>query len=936
MNSNTKIRVILTIFTMIILLFSIQEVTANNIDADAKEVEYTEEYKKWLNLPEEEKAKTLQPRMYKISSDTNYLKSTNNIFKLGKLLRATPQTRYSLNDDNVIKDNVKIKNQGRTNSCWAFAYMGSLETNLAMQDKQNSNPLKIYDFSERHMIYASSRNAFLDNQINENGHSLKPSQGGSYTMAEAYLSNGSGAISEEEMPFVDNENDIDIESIKNKEIITTLYDTVLFNEPSTDEEKEELKLNMKSHISNYGGIYAGIHGAKLVSDYYNNNTGAIYCNDKTNTIMDHAVLIIGWDDNYDKNNFNEKNRPQNNGAWIIKNSWGEKLEISLEEFKNIIVEQSNGKYTSIEEVTDEIVQQVAQASGCTVENDVVSKKIGDNGYMYISYEDVYVYSELVGVQKAKNEKDYSKIYQNDVLGVSKVIRIKDDTAESKVYLANVFNRENITESEAIDKISINTAQEYKNCKVYINPNGSEKTKESLKEVSLKSGDTINLKPGYHMIEFSNPQQITGKSFVVVLEFDKNNGTQVSVESVREDGWEDAIVNSNESFYTTDIGLNNGEWVDLAQITTEAARGNNTIKAFATNEEIKQESELSEIMISKQPTKVQYKEGEDFDTTGMEITAVYSNGEKKVISEYKVEDGEDLKEGKTTVTISYAENGITKTISQQITVTTNGNTPGGTTPDDNTTTGGNTTPDDNTTTAGNTTPDDNTTTGGNTTPDDNTTTGGNTTPDNEKEPKASNFDSAKGVATNAVIYTYKELNKEPYCEMTIKISNIKIGDKDNKYTYYYCIATSKDASGIKDEYWISVPASKVKEESDGTYSITLDVSSKEQKNLEELSEADQGYLVVKEVAEINGKKIETINDVEVVLEEEPVVYLDDKKVGDVNQYIEGIIKNPNYIQDSTIANRILPNTGNLPLIIGAILLVLLVGGFAYFRYRNIDK
>lgn len=75
---------------------------------------------------------------------------------------------------------------------------------------------------------------------------------------------------------------------------------------------------MKQFITEYGGIYAQIHGAQIISDSYNNSTGAIYCNSAETYPIDHAVTIIGWDDNYSKDNFNAKNKPENDGAWIIK------------------------------------------------------------------------------------------------------------------------------------------------------------------------------------------------------------------------------------------------------------------------------------------------------------------------------------------------------------------------------------------------------------------------------------------------------------------------------------------------------------------------------------------------------------------------------------------------------------------------------------------
>ena len=36
--------------------------------------------------------------------------------------------------------------------------------------------------------------------------------------------------------------------------------------------------------------------------------------------LNHAVVIVGWDDNYDKSNFLQK--PKNNGAFLVRNSWG--------------------------------------------------------------------------------------------------------------------------------------------------------------------------------------------------------------------------------------------------------------------------------------------------------------------------------------------------------------------------------------------------------------------------------------------------------------------------------------------------------------------------------------------------------------------------------------------------------------------------------------
>ena len=54
--------------------------------------------------------------------------------------------------------------------------------------------------------------------------------------------------------------------------------------------------------------------------YINTDTWAHYTYD--DGMANHAVTIVGWDDNYSASNFLEGHQPPANGAWIVKNSWG--------------------------------------------------------------------------------------------------------------------------------------------------------------------------------------------------------------------------------------------------------------------------------------------------------------------------------------------------------------------------------------------------------------------------------------------------------------------------------------------------------------------------------------------------------------------------------------------------------------------------------------
>ena len=81
----------------------------------------------------------------------------------------------------------------------------------------------------------------------------------------------------------------------------------------------------------------------------------------------------------------------------------------------------------------------------------------------------------------------------------------------------------------------------------------------------------------------------------------------------------------------------------------------------------EEPTLVSITISKEPTKTNYIEGEKFDKTGMEITALYSNGTTKKVTSYTYSPTRALQETDTKVIITVKEGNITKTAEQTIKV-----------------------------------------------------------------------------------------------------------------------------------------------------------------------------------------------------------------------------------------------------------------------------
>lgn len=663
MNSKLKKKLII-IMSFFIVLLSSTKIFANNNTNLFNVPEYTEEYKQWLELPEEKKKDLIQPRMFEIPKTYAELK---NPLKLTRMLKSNLEQKYTLRD--YIPENVIVKNQEQTNSCWAFGILSSLETNLALRDYYNGEETKVYDFSERHMEYATSR-FFENGAINEWGLNRKVGSGGNRYIYMPYLTNGIGAIKEDDMPFENNENTISMDKIQNKEVVTEVYDTVEFPSYSHYEDHTEIKQKMKQHIVNYGSIEAGIHGASLGGDCYNNDTGAIYCDNTTFHPLNHSISIIGWDDNYSIDNFNEKTKPKDKGAWIIKNSWGTKIELTLQEMKeeifNVFSKEciENG-WTDATKIPDEKAKVIFSNMGYTIEGDKAILKLGDNGIMYISYEDVNIYKQMTGIVKSSNNVQYENIYQYNEFGNHGLIEMYAE----KVYIANVFQKKT-KGKEYITKVSINAPETY-TCKVYINPNGTGKSKEELQLVDLETGETETFDAGYHTIEFLKPVEIKSDNFVVVVEATGVNKDKIgiSAEANFDDvDFDDVVkIEDGKCFATTEIDLKNNAWQDLSKIQLydgSIVKMDSTIKAFTVSN-IPDDS-LKDIQITKKPNKTEYIEGENFDTTGMEVRANYNNGKSNLITNYNIIDGTNLKSGQTEITIEYEG----KTTTQAITVEKN--------------------------------------------------------------------------------------------------------------------------------------------------------------------------------------------------------------------------------------------------------------------------
>ena len=777
--------IIVFIITMLISL----NVFATEITDLIGTVEYSEEYKNWLKLSDEEKKEVIQPRMFNIPKENVEVK---NPLKKGRLLRSALSSKYSLQED--IPENIVVKNQQQTNSCWTFGSLASLETNLALKNYYNGNSAKVYDFSERHMEYATSRE-FLNGEINTRGFNRKIDDGGNSYLYSAYLTNGMGAINEKDMPFESKNELISLNSIQDKEVTSQVYDIEWFPSYNQSDDLTQIKQQMKEYIKNYGAIEVGVHGSDLSNkDCYNNKTGAIYCDSNLKYKINHSVAIIGWDDNYSVNNFNEKLKPKNNGAWIIKNSWGTEITTTFDELKIILFKNYKDKciengWNEASDIPDSIIEEFLVEEGFNEENGYaiqdrkVIQKVGDKGMMYVSYEDANIYMQMFGISSSSDTVNYENIYQYNEYGYSDYLPL----ISNKFYIGNIFDKKT-TEIEDLTEVSISSLEKV-TCKVYVNPNGTSKSKDDLQLVQLKAGESETFGAGYHTLEFLEPLRINGDSFAVVVEMQSQKDTiNVPVEAKIEDSiFEYVQVENNKCYIATEDGYNNGQWENLSTFytTTEGQVPNcdSTIKAF-TVKGVEDDS-LNNIEIATPATKLEYNEGEDFDKTGMIVKANYNNGKSDIIENYEIKDGTNLKASQTFVTISYEG----KSVKQSIVVTKEG----------------------------------------------------------IEKPKNSNFDNVKckvlEIKTNGD-------NNDEYFSLVLELSGIEKSNVYDKLDYYYWLSSNPKETDI--DKWIKIDSGEIV---DGKLKFTI--NSKDIPNYQEVSTSEALYLYIKERATKGEAKIETI-------------------------------------------------------------------------------
>lgn len=367
--------------------------------------------------------------------------------------------RYSYKEINRLPT---IRNQENLNTCWAFASLAALQSSIMPQEENG--------FS-------------VDNMVYNGGYTNLSADGGDYTRAIAYLTSWKGPVYEQDDIYNDGICNKETKAVKHVQEVQIL-------------ENKDLQA-VKQAVFATGGVESSLYCAINVnteeSDYYNCENYAYYYNGTFKP--NHDVVIVGWDDEYAKENFNIE--PEANGAFICMNSWG--------------------------------------------------TNFGEQGLFYVSYYDANLAMHSVVYTKVEAPDNYDAVYQSDLCGW--VGQIGYDM--EKAYFANVYTAEADENIAAVGFYATGKSTTYD---IYLVENFTGKDSFQRKKY-IQSGTIRNT--GYYTIKLEEPIQMASGCHYAVVVYIKTPGAvhPVAIEYCVGEATKDVDLSDGEGY----ISLSGKNW-----------------------------------------------------------------------------------------------------------------------------------------------------------------------------------------------------------------------------------------------------------------------------------------------------------------------------------------------------------------------------------------
>ncbi|MBQ8228723.1 MAG: hypothetical protein IJZ88_06900 [Clostridia bacterium] len=414
--------------------------------------------------------------------------------------------RYDAREQGLV---TSVKNQASTGACWAFAALSAAETSAV---KNGFADIDTVDYSEAHLTWFGLRSLSDNEDDPTHGDGIfsdSPyTDGGNWMRSLFALARWSGAENEENAPF-------------------NGFPEAMGNYGEDARYSSYAHLQNSKYISpdDETGIKQAIidNGSITTSFYYSqsflkySDDGAAYYQ-KSVTNTNHTAVIVGWDDNFSKDNF--KRSPERDGAWLIKNSWGEYW--------------------------------------------------GTDGYVWVSYCDPSL--SCFVTYEMESADNYDNIYQYDGFGYKGWAYI---TGENKMTMANIFTADSL---EALKAVSFHTVQNDVDYEVKIYTFLGENDLPTEGRLSAEKSGHLDHR-GYYTVELDEPVPIKADSrYSVVVSITVPDGYNACIPLEYPEGFDGAHTRSYSSeegvsYFT--VGDDYSQWTD----SSVEGYNNVCIKAF---------------------------------------------------------------------------------------------------------------------------------------------------------------------------------------------------------------------------------------------------------------------------------------------------------------------------------------------------------------------
>ena len=440
----------------------------------------------------------LENEVYSVIETTNKMRTTNPV-------------SYDLRPEMPA-----VRNQDPFGTCWTFAAMAAAESNLIHEKKILTKDNA--DLSEWYLAYY----AFHDESDDLPSFTYDTKKkyydvGGDDWKAAAMMTRGTGFLEESSAAYPLTTDAVYTPDVKERKY--KLKNVLYLGNLGVKEVKlkDSRKETIKEAIRTYGAVSIGI---AQESDDYLSSSGAYFVTAAAKD-PNHAVTIVGWDDNYATSNFNVSPRPTSDGAWIVRNSYG--------------------------------------------------KTWGASGHYYVSYEEGSLNDGIVYETVAAPEKEM--IYQYDPLGLCDFMEYP---SVDPAYFANIFTA---SRNEKINSVSFYTSRPDSKCTVEIykdcgnDPKGG--TLVAEKSVTITA-------PGYNTVDLDSAVDISKyKKFSVVVSVSKSDlkAPAIPTEYPITKYSEKAKASAGQSFISSD----GTTWEDLTGVEGYE-NANVCIKAFGTSDD----------------------------------------------------------------------------------------------------------------------------------------------------------------------------------------------------------------------------------------------------------------------------------------------------------------------------------------------------------------